>query len=374
MAGIYLHVPFCHKACHYCDFHFSTSLRLKEELVAMMARELELQRDYLPSRKLDTIYFGGGTPSILTEGELGLLLERMHALFDTAAVTEVTLEANPEDLTPEKLQAWKRLGVNRLSVGIQTFDTALLQALNRAHSGEQALQGVRLAQELGFENISVDLIYALPGGGHALWERDIEQALSLQVPHISSYCLTIEERTAFGVWARKGKLQEQEEDYAARQYEYLMERLEKAGYEHYEISNFALPGRYSRHNTSYWQQEPYLGIGPGAHSFNGRNRQYNKPHNPQYVRSLQQGQVPFELDILSDVDRANEYVMTTLRTQWGCDLAWLRRELGIDLQTAHGDALIRFQGLGWIEQQGSLLRLSRAGKLFADKIAAELFV
>lgn len=370
---LYLHVPFCRQACHYCDFHFSTNLSGKAELVAAMGQELIAQRGYLGGVPLQTIYFGGGTPSLLSEAELGTLLDHIYTNYPVVPGAEVTLEANPDDLTPAALAAWQRLGINRLSLGIQSFDEAHLRYLNRVHTAAEAETSVKRAQDAGLTNLSVDLIYAIPAESHAVWERDLALATALGVPHLSAYCLTIEPQTVFGKWLNAGRIGPIEEEFAARQFELLNERLTDAGYEAYEISNFARPGRYSRHNTGYWQRHPYLGVGPAAHSYDGyRRRQFNVSNNARYVRAIRAGTPLVELDELSERDVVNEYLMTGLRTRWGCDLAELGRV------SAAGRAVVESLAAaplakGWLVGEGEVLRLTPAGRLLADRVAADLF-
>ncbi|MCU0448221.1 MAG: radical SAM family heme chaperone HemW [Bernardetiaceae bacterium] len=375
MASLYFHIPFCKQACHYCDFHFSTLATGQPEMVAALLHELELQRDFFgPSPELQSVYFGGGTPSLLAPEQLGRLLGRASALFALAPEAEITLEANPDDLDEAKLAALRQLGINRLSIGIQSFHGPHLQWMNRAHNAQQALQCVPLAQRAGFHNLTIDLIYGIPAADHTVWQADLAQGLQLDVPHISAYCLTIEPRTAFGRWAAKGRLQPAPDEFAAHQFDLLADTLLAAGYEHYEISNFARPGFYSRHNRHYWKQGPYLGIGPSAHSYNGQYRQYNVANNARYVRALAQGQVPAEREHLTRANHINEYLMTSLRTQWGCDLAYLKTTYGHDLRTEAAATLAQWQTRGLIRLNQNSLTLTRAGQLLADGLAAELFV
>lgn len=370
---LYLHIPFCAQACHYCDFHFSTRLAGRVAMVAALTRELELQKHYLPAVPLDTVYFGGGTPSLLSEPELHALFGAIHRNFSVNPRAEITLEANPDDLTTEKLHTLRRLGVNRLSIGIQSFDEGHLRRLHRLHSAAEGEASVRRAQEVGFENLSIDLIYAIPATNHRIWETDLSKATALCVPHLSAYCLTIEPQTVFGNWLKRKKIQPIDEAIAAQQFEMLTSHLLAHGYEHYEISNFAKPGRYSRHNTSYWRQEPYLGIGPSAHSFNGAtSRQFNVAHNARYAEAIGRGDIPAEVERLSEKDRVNEYLLTGLRTQWGCDLGKLNAIS--DTGRAEVLALVPpFVERGWLRLEENRLRLTPAGKLFADRVASELF-
>ena len=375
MAGLYLHIPFCKQACHYCDFHFSTSLGLKSRLVEAIVREIELRRAYLgPNATLETIYFGGGTPSLLTADELAQLFEAIHRHFVVAPQAEITLEANPDDLSDAKLRELQQAGINRLSIGLQSFYEPHLRLMNRAHTAGESTTAVRRAQDAGFENISIDLIYGVPASGHHIWEADLANAFALGVPHVSAYALTIEPGTAFGHRLQKGTFKAAPDEFVATQFEALLAAMRAHGYEQYEISNFCQPGRESRHNSNYWRGVPYLGLGPSAHSYDGQNRQATLANNPQYVAAvLERGDVPVTLDVLSATDRANEYLLTTLRTARGCDLAHLRTHHGLDLPATRAAYLAELQANGWATIQNEVLTLTDAGKLLADHITLELF-
>ena len=374
MAGIYLHIPFCKQACHYCDFHFSTNTAIRKELISSMGEEILLQREYLGGETVYSIYFGGGTPSILSAAEIRYLLEKIYNTQPVSADAEITLEANPDDLSQEKLRDFKSVGINRLSIGIQSFDDEILKYFNRSHTAEAAVHSVAAAQANGFDNISVDLIYAVPGLTLESWKRNVEQAISLAPQHISAYTLTIEEKTAFGKWYSKGKLIPVDEQTAAEQVDLLVTTLAKSGYRQYEISNFALPGFESRHNQGYWQGKRYLGIGPSAHSFNERTRQHNVANNHLYVRSLSQEKIPAEEEILKKEDQINEYILTTLRTSSGCDLAQLKSRFGYDVLALHGRYLRELEKQQLILLSGDQLRLTESGKLLADRISSDLFL
>lgn len=374
MAGIYLHIPFCKQACYYCNFHFSTSLLQQEAMVNSIVQEIALQKDYLAQEPVHTIYFGGGTPSLLKEQELTALLLHLRATFAVAADAEITLEANPDDLTAEKLVQLKAAGINRLSIGVQSFHEEDLTWMNRAHNSRQALDCIKQAQDLGFQNITIDLIYGGPTLTNEGWEQNVKQAIALGVPHLSCYALTVEPGTALDHFIKKKKMAATDPDKAAQHFEMLMEWLGAAGYEHYEISNFALPGWHSRHNSSYWQGKPYLGLGPSAHSFNGASRQWNIANNTQYIKSIAAGTVPFEIESLTTAMQFNEYIMTSLRTSAGCNLEWVAEKFGTDHTIhllAHSEPYIK---MGRIERVGEALRLTKAGRLFADGIAGELFI
>lgn len=336
-----------------------------------IAREIDLRADYLPTRQLETIYLGGGTPSLLTEGELAELFEAIHRQFTVSSTPEITLEANPDDLNAQKL-AMLRWYVNRLSIGIQTFDEDTLRWMNRAHSAAEAERCVKLAQDAGFDNLSVDLIYGIPNREKSLWQTDLERVTSLEVAHLSAYALTIEPDTAFGRWTKTGKLPPADEELAATQFETLTVRLADTGYEQYEISNFARAGQYARHNTAYWQQRPYLGVGPSAHSYDGQSRQFNIANNARYMAALQTDTIPAERELLSTADRVNEYLLTGLRTKWGCALTTLNELSGDDFRNR--TELAQLEKMGWLSLENGLLRLTEAGKLFADRVASDLFV
>ena len=378
MPGLYLHIPFCKQACHYCDFHFSTSLALKSRMVTAIAHEIALRKDYLgPRPVIDTVYFGGGTPSLLTASELEELFAAIETHFDLAPGAEITLEANPDDLTPARLTALAASPINRLSIGLQTFHGPHLELMNRAHTAAESATAVRRAQDAGFENLSIDLIYGIPAPGHHIWEADLANALALDVPHISAYSLTIEPGTAFAHWERKGRLVPPPDDFVATQFELLLTALRGAGYEQYETSSFCRPGRHSRHNSAYWAGVPYLGLGPSAHSFDGQNRQATLAHNQQYVTAvLERHEVPATLDRLTPRDRANEYLITSLRTRQGTSLPHLHHALGHDLTATHAPYLAQLETNGWatLDPQTQTLRLTDKGQLLADQIALELFI
>ncbi len=374
MAGIYLHVPFCKQACHYCDFHFSTNTRRRGEMIRAMTQELALQSQYLGGDEVHTIYFGGGTPSLLSAAEIDQLLRAIYQHFRVATSPEITLEANPDDLSYEKAQRWHQRGINRLSIGIQSFHDPHLTYLNRAHNAAEASTCVQQAQDAGFNNLSIDLIYAIPAEDHRVWEQDLAQALALQPQHISAYCLTIEEKTVFGRWQQQGKLHEASDTFAAEQFEMLNNALLSARYDPYEVSNFCQPGYYARHNTSYWQGKKYLGVGPSAHSFDGQSRRHNVANNARYQRAIAQGEILYEEELLSRTDRINERVMTGLRTKWGCDLEHLKTVYQFDLYEAHKDYVDGLVTDGRATLEARKLVLTPRGKLWADGIAQELFV
>lgn len=373
MAGIYIHVPFCKQACHYCNFHFSTSLAMKNDFTAALLKEISLRPDYLQGETVETIYFGGGTPSLLSDGEMLAILQAIHRHFNVAATAEVTLEANPDDVDPEALARWKMAGVNRLSLGVQSFFAEDLLWMNRAHNEIQAERAVLDAQSMGLDNISIDLIYGLPGLTDDRWKMNISRATSLQVPHLSCYALTVEPKTPLFKKIRLGAMPDIVQEDQARQFLHGIQWLEDSGYEQYEISNFARPGKRSRHNSAYWQSKKYLGLGPSAHSFNGSTRQWNIANNAKYIQSLGQGELNFESETLSATDRFNEYIMTSLRTIEGLDLQQVATGFGIEKKDMLEKKAARYIQADQMILADEKLILTRKGKLFADGIAAGMF-
>ncbi|HEY8895331.1 MAG TPA: radical SAM family heme chaperone HemW [Niastella sp.] len=372
MAGIYLHIPFCRQACHYCNFHFSTSLKLKNEFTDALLKEIKLQSTYLPSEPVNTIYFGGGTPSLLSIDELTRILQMLRQTFTVAADAEVTLEANPDDIAEEKLKDWKQVGINRLSIGVQSFFEEDLRWMNRAHTAQQAIDNLKLARQY-FDNITIDLIYGTPTLPDDKWQHNVQQAIALGITHLSCYALTVEPGTALAHMINKHKTLDVNTGDQARQFLLLMDWMQAAGYEHYEISNFALPGMRSRHNSSYWQGASYLGLGPSAHSFNGESRQWNIANNALYIKSLKEDKVPFEVEHLTGAQRLNEYIMTSLRTMEGLNLNYVTNHFGEKASSKLKQEAQQFIETGKMQLNNGYLQLTKEGKLFADGIAAELF-
>lgn len=343
-------------------------------MVEAICKEIELQQDYLKGEAIESIYFGGGTPSILEENQLKSILDTLNKHHTVSSNAEITFEANPDDITPEKLKMLFQNGINRLSVGIQSFDEEILKWMNRAHDSKEAFQCLEWIKESEFNNFSLDLIYGIPNSSHETWEQDLKTLVDFQPPHISSYCLTIEPNTVFGRWQQKGKLNEASEDYASEQFLHLAEYLREANYEHYEVSNFAKAGFHSLHNSSYWQQKPYLGIGPSAHSYDGKNRQFNISNNAKYLKALEKNEIPAEMDILTTEDRINEYLMTSLRTSAGCNLQYLRNKLNYDLLKNAKPQIEQWKSSGLCILEGNHLKLTLKGRLLADKLASDLFL
>lgn len=387
MSGIYLHIPFCKQACHYCDFHFSTSLKKKEELVKAIAAELILRKSEI-SDPIETIYFGGGTPSLLTIEELQFLITTIYENFEVIEKPEITLEANPDDLISAQEQSrsifeqYQSIGINRLSIGIQSFYEDDLKLMNRAHNSEEAMNCLSVATQY-FDNITIDLIYGVPNMSNEKWKSNIEKALSFGVNHISSYALTVEPKTAFASFIAKGKIDAPKDDVAHEHFKILVNTLEKNGFIHYELSNFGKPNYFSKHNTSYWLGKSYLGVGPSAHSFNGVQRSWNVANNTKYINSLQEETLPIEREILSVSDRYNEYVMTGLRTIYGVSLEKVRNDYG-ELYEVHikkesqkfidqGLLLITSETCHSSNRKTQKIFTTQKGKFLCDGIASDLF-
>lgn len=374
MAGIYIHIPFCKKACHYCDFHFSTSLRFKEEVIEAILKELKEQVTYLDGESIETIYFGGGTPSLLVKEELEEILSQIKAFYNVIDFPEITLEANPDDLSIEKLLELNAVGINRLSIGVQSFFDEHLNWMNRAHTGLESEECIKNAIELGFDNITLDLIYGMPNLTDRQWSENISKAISLGVGHISAYNLTMEEDTAYAHYVKKGVYKAPSDETGAKHFSFLIENLEKAGYQQYETSNFAKKGEYSKHNSSYWRGKKYLGVGPSAHSFNGFSRQWNVANNKRYIDALKTKQPYFEIEELTNLDRVNEHLLIGLRTIWGCELNFIKENLDTKNYHTFLKELEHQKKLDMIFQKDNQFYLTTNGKLFADRIASDLFV
>ncbi len=379
MSGIYIHIPFCRQACHYCNFHFSVSQKRRPEFVEALLNEIEIRKDFLYGAGFDrwsitTLYFGGGTPSLLERNELERIFNRLYNHFTFSPDVEITLEANPDDLTTEKLHVLKELSVNRLSIGIQSFNDADLRYMNRSHNAQQARAVLQRAFDVGFHNITADLIYGIPTLDDDQWEQNVMQLITMGVPHISAYSLTVEKKTALEVFIRKGKAAPVDEEQAARQFEMLCYLASMHGYEHYEISNFGKPGFFSRHNISYWSGVPYLGLGPSAHSFVPGKRQWNIANTCEYIDSLASGTIPYDHEILDKQQQFNEYVMTALRTMWGVDKAFVEKRFGGHYLSRMMRSAAKYLKSGMLQETLSHLKVSQKGKFFADGIAADLFV
>jgi oxygen-independent coproporphyrinogen-3 oxidase len=373
MAGIYIHIPFCKQACHYCNFHFSTNLVLQNDLTAALLKEIELRKPYLQGEPVETIYFGGGTPSLLPGPAIRQILESIYSHFSVSTNPEISLESNPDDMKPDLLHSWIHAGINRLSIGVQSFFTEDLIWMNRAHDAEQAFQAVEDAKRAGFDNFSLDLIYGSPGLTDEKWEKNLHTAISLDPTHLSCYALTVEPKTALFKMIREKKTADVQPEIQSVQFFAGIQTLESAGYEHYEISSFAKPGKRSRHNSAYWQSKKYLGLGPSAHSFNGTSRQWNISNNVLYIKTIVGGALCFEAEELEPRDRLNEYIMTSLRTMEGLDLRFVSETFGKDKGMKLENNAGVYIGSNQMEKRNEKLILTKNGKLFADGIAADLF-
>jgi oxygen-independent coproporphyrinogen-3 oxidase len=379
MSGIYIHIPFCKQACHYCDFHFSTSLKKKDEMVAALAKEIQLRSNSIihhPSpitESIETIYFGGGTPSILSIADLKFLIDEVYRNFKVVENPEITVEANPDDLNLETIRQLANLSVNRLSIGIQSFFEDDLKLMNRAHNAEEAKKCLEFAKHY-FDNISIDLIYGIPNMSSKKWVQNIETALSFGVPHISSYALTVEPKTALHSFIQKGIIVAPDDEVAHEHFQILVDKLSENGFIHYELSNFGKENFFSKNNTSYWLGKKYIGIGPSAHSYDGTNRGWNVSNNSQYIKSIQENKVPIEFETLTKTDRYNEYVMTGLRTIWGVSLDQIEQKFGKTYLDYLNQQSAKFIDDHLLFLDENILRTTKKGKFLSDGIASDLFL
>lgn len=373
MAGIYIHIPFCRQKCHYCNFFSLATLKNRDLFVSRLIDEIRARKAYLNQEKISTLYFGGGTPSLLSVDAIRYILDVIYETFEVENNAEITLEANPDDLQQGYLQELRRSPVNRLSMGIQSFRDTDLKYLNRVHNAEEAKQAIQQAQDAGFENLTIDLIYGIPSLRDEDWAYNMDVFFASGIRHLSAYALTVEPKTALHVLISRGKMKAVDERQSAAQFEMLMGRMEQAGFVHYEISNFALPGHYSRHNSLYWLGGYYLGLGPSAHSFNGFERQWNVSNLSAYLKEAEISNKRIEKEVLSLEQRYNEYVMTSLRTVWGCDLEHIRNVFGAEWTDYAARQSQKHLQHGKIILRDNRLFLTQSGKLYADGIAADLF-
>jgi oxygen-independent coproporphyrinogen III oxidase len=373
MSGIYIHIPFCSKACHYCNFHFSTSLQYKDDMILAILKEIDARHSYLDDKKIKSIYFGGGTPTLLTGNELNLITEKLAKYFDFSELEECTIEANPDDLKLEYIYSLKNTIINRLSIGVQSFHESELKWMNRSHNVSQSDGSIKMAQDNGFENISIDLIYGVPDSTEASWNYNLEKLKEFDINHLSSYCLTVEPKTPLAKKIVRKELKSPDEEMATKQFEILVKSSKEMGYEHYEISNFAKNGAFALHNTSYWKSIPYLGLGPSAHSYDGDNRQWNIANNGKYMTGLNENKEYFEKEILTESEKYNEMVLTRLRTMWGIQLKDLSK-FEINIQNHFKLNIQRMVEKELVSENESIFSLTNAGKKFADMVAMELFI
>ena len=372
MAGIYIHIPFCKRRCIYCDFFSTTQSEKKAEYVHALVRELEIRKDYLDNEEIETIYLGGGTPSQLSQEELEEIFAHIYKVYKVTPDAEITLEANPDDLIPEYVSMLRTLPFNRISMGIQTFQEETLKLLHRRHTAQQAIEAFKRCREAGFQNISIDLMYGLPGETLDTWEQDLQQAINLHPEHISAYHLIYEEGTTLWNLREQNKVEEAEEELSLTLFKTLIERLTKAGYQHYEISNFCLPGLHSRHNSSYWTGKKYLGCGPSAHSFDGTSRQWNVSSLEQYLKGIRTGQLDFEIEELDLYTRYNDFVITSIRTCWGMPLSQLRTNYGETLYNYCLRMAKPHIQQGVLEIKEDTLKLTSEGIFISDGIMSDL--
>jgi len=373
MAGIYVHIPFCKQKCSYCDFHFSTTFhKYRTEMIESICKEIIYRKDYLAHQTIETVYFGGGTPSLLTKNEFEKILNTIQNTFNISVDLEFTVEANPDDINEHNLKDWKDIGVNRLSIGLQSFREEDLRWMNRAHNSTEALNCVSMAQKAGFDNLSVDLIYGLPNLSTEDWKKNIQHVIDMKVPHVSAYCLTVEEKTSLHQMVKNNKIKPATEDEQSDQFNLLIETLAENGLEQYEISNFSKPGKHSVHNSNYWSGKHYLGIGPSAHSFNGASRSWNISNNQQYIKKITNNEKWDEIEVLSKANQFNELLMVGLRTKFGVNIKKLKEILPFSI--AFQNTLNTFIANEWVVEEEENLRLTKEGRLKADYIASELFV
>ncbi|NGY38951.1 radical SAM family heme chaperone HemW [Flavobacterium sp. XN-5] len=373
MSGIYIHIPFCKQACHYCDFHFSTSMNKKEEMVLALAKEIKMRKSEFENDTIETIYFGGGTPSVLTSTEINFLIDTVYENYKVNEDPEITLEANPDDLSSERILELSKSKINRLSIGIQSFFEDDLKMMNRAHNSAEAQRCLEEAT-IYFDNISLDLIYGVPGMSNEKWKQNIEKALSFGVPHISSYALTVEPKTAMNKMIQTGKIEAPKDEVAQEHFMILVETLESKGFIHYELSNFGKENYFSKNNSAYWLGEKYMGIGPSAHSYDGISRSWNVANNPLYLKAIQDDKLPNEIETLSEADRYNEYIMTGLRTIWGVSLDRIESEFGQSYLDYLMKQAQKFLNDDLVFIEDNILKPTKKGKFLTDGIASDLFI
>ena len=375
MPGIYVHIPFCRKACFYCDFHFTVSFRNKDILIDTISREIDLRMNYLGNEVVDTIYFGGGTPSVLSVEEISFLLSRIHSSYNIAGNPEITIEANPDDLTEDYLYSLiEKTPVNRLSIGIQSFIDKQLVWMNRRHTSSDALKSVKIAKKAGFNNINTDLIYGIPGMSLEQWKDNLKKIMELNVVHISAYHFTIEPDTVFGRRFKKGFIKEADERISYQQFEVLNKVMDEYKYDHYEISNFAKKGYYSKHNLNYWKHGKYIGLGPSAHSFNGETRQWNLKVNSRYIDGINMKDGYFEHELLSVSDKFNEYVMVALRTKWGVDINYIKNSFEPEFTDHFLSSSEKYIASKHLIRKDNIFVLTEKGMFISDHIISQLFI
>lgn len=375
MSGIYIHIPFCKQACHYCDFHFSTSMKKKDEMVLALAKEIAMRKPFDSAQDdniIETIYFGGGTPSVLSNDEINFLISEVYKNYKVVENPEITLEANPDDLSAERILELSKSPINRLSIGIQSFYEEDLKMMNRAHNSAEAKKCLEEATKY-FDNISLDLIYGIPGMSDEMWRQNIQTALDFGIPHISSYALTVEPKTALSKLIQTGKIAEPQDEVASNHFMILVEMLQKNGFIHYELSNFGKENYFSKNNSAYWLGKKYIGIGPSAHSYDGEKRGWNIANNSLYLKAIQNGELPIETETLTISDRYNEYIMTGLRTIWGVSLDRIEKEFGSEYLNYLLEQSQKFLNDDLLSIENNILKPTIKGKFLTDGIASDLF-
>jgi oxygen-independent coproporphyrinogen-3 oxidase len=373
MSGIYIHIPFCKQACHYCDFHFSTSMKKKDEMVLALAKEIELRKNESQNEIIETIYFGGGTPSVLTIDDIRFLIDKVYESYKVIENPEITLEANPDDLDKETILHYANSPINRLSIGVQSFFEDDLLLMNRAHNSTEAKKCLEFATQ-HFDNISIDLIYGMPNMSNEKWLQNIETALSFNIPHISSYALTVEPKTALDKMIKVGTVPKLDDDLAQQHFHILIDKLQEKGFVHYELSNFGKPDYFSKNNTAYWLGKKYIGIGPSAHSYNGESRSWNIANNSLYLKAISENKLPSETETLSKTDQYNEYIMTGLRTIWGVSLERIETEFGTKYLDYLQLQAEKYISDNLLEIENNVLKTTKKGKFLSDGIASDLFL
>jgi oxygen-independent coproporphyrinogen III oxidase len=375
LSGIYIHIPFCKKACFYCDFHFSVSFKIKEKIITAICQELIIRKDFFdPKETISSIYFGGGTPSVLSIKEIDEILGAVYSHYNVEKNAEITFECNPDDLTQDYLRELKFVGINRLSIGVQSFNDEYLKWMNRSHDASQSKKSIEYGAEAGFNNITLDLIYGLPQLSNKEWSANLNEALSLPINHLSAYSLTMEENTPYIKLVNQGKYKKPSDDISSSHYQILVQQTTDLGWEHYEVSSFCKPGNYSKHNSSYWSGNKYIGVGPSAHSYDGNSRYWNVSDNKSYLECISTKKRYFESEELTVSNRVNEYLLTGLRTKWGVDLELLSDKYDYNVMSLFEKDIKYWISLNWMEMKDSNMKLTNKGMLFADHISSTLFL
>ena len=375
MSGIYIHIPFCKKACFYCDFHFTVSFKIKEKIITAICQELTTRKDFFdPKETISSIYFGGGTPSVLSIKEIDEILGAVYSHYNVEKNAEITFECNPDDLTQDYLRELKFVGINRLSIGVQSFNDEHLKWMNRSHDASQSKKSIEYAAEAGFNNITLDLIYGLPQLSNKEWSANLNEALSLPINHLSAYSLTMEENTPYIKLVNQGKYKKPSDGISSNHYQILVQQTTDLGWEHYEVSSFCKPGNYSKHNSSYWSGNKYIGVGPSAHSYDGNSRHWNVSNNKSYLECISTKKRYFESEELTVSNQVNEYLLTGLRTKWGVDVELLSNKYDYNIMSLFEKEIKYWILLNWMEMKDSNMKLTNKGMLFADHISSILFL